>query len=404
MKARSMQRHSSQLLPIILLVLALSLLAVACGTDGERSSEPDPTSSEQRQDSGEPPPEEEQESDREDDSDDESGGVEEQSEEEAKEPEPTAETARDTVILKRLTGGDSGSFAGDFLSLLPASDLFMSLTAYDVEAIRSAGGIREPLQRELDASFGFLGNYCIALDDVDTIVTRGDWNELLLVEGSFSIADLRALLEGDGYEPETYRGHELWSAAADTESAYGVSGPVAVFEERNVLLLGRDRHLRQALKDLNRGNESFLEKDSHLQQVFDRTGNGLKVRLRTLCSGEHCQVFAFAIVTAPSEEEYAADIELVVLAESDDAAEAVKDDVRMSIEMDHRGVIEVLDAGHETDGEYVLVRATVDEESVEAWQGYRFPVKIVYKPGSFGQQAASPAVTTGEAPPQRECP
>lgn len=171
-----------------------------------------------------------------------------------------------------------------------------------------------------------------------------------------------------------------------------------------MLLLGGDRHVRQALKDLNRGNESFLEQDSHLRQVFDRTRNGLKVRLRTLCSGEHCQVFGFASVTASSEEEYAADIELVVLAESGDAAEAVKDDVRASIEMDYRGVIEVLDAGHETDGEYVIVRATIDEESVETWQGYRFPANVVYKPGSFGQQPASPMSPRGDAPPQRECP
>ena len=401
MKARSMQRPSSRLLPVMLLVLALSLLAVACGTEGERSSGSDSPTSEQRQDSGESLPTKEEQADEDEDVSDESGGAEEQPEEEAEESEPTPEPGRDTGILKRLMGGDSGGgIASDLLSLLPASELIGGLRAYDLEAIRSAGAIREPLQRELDASFGFLGNYCIALNDVDTIVAQGDWNELLLVEGSFSIADLRALLEGDGYETETYRGHELWSATADTESAYGISGPVAIFEERNVLLLGRDRHVRQALKDLNRGNESFLEQDSHLRQVFDRTRNGLKVGLRTLCSGEHCQVFAFGAVTAPSEEEYAADIELVVLAESGDAAEAVKDDVRASIER----YSEVLDAGHETDGEYVLVRATIDEESVETWQGYRFPVKVVYKPGSFGQRPASPMGAPGDAPPQRECP
>ena len=366
---------------------------------------PTPRPRNSARDSGESSPEEEEEADREDDSD-ESDRAEEQPEEEAEEPEPTPGPVRDTGILKRLTGGGSGggSFARDLLSLLPASDPIWEITAYDLEAVRSAGGIREPLQRELDASFGFLGNYCIALDAVDTIVAQGEWNELLLVEGSFSLTDLRALLEGDGYETETYRGHELWSATADTESAYGVSGPVAIFEERNVLLLGRDVHVRQALKDLNRGNESFLEQDSHLRQVLDRTRNGLKVRLRTLCSGEHCQVFAFGVVTASSEEEYAADIEVVVLAESDDAAEAVKDDVRASIEMDYRGVIEVLDAGHEADGEYVLVRATIDEESVETWQGYRFPADVVYKPGIFSQQPASPQSLPGEAPPQRECP
>lgn len=185
MKARLMQRPSSRLLPIMLLVLALSLTAVACGTDGERSSGADsePEVSELRRDSGQSPPvDEEEEADREDGPDDESDRAEEQSEEEAEEPEPMPEPVRDTGILKRLMGGGSGgSFARDLLSLLPASELVREITAYDLEAIRSAGGIREPLLRELDASFDFLGSYCIALDDVDTIVAQGKWNELLLV-------------------------------------------------------------------------------------------------------------------------------------------------------------------------------------------------------------------------------
>ena len=109
------------------------------------------------------------------------------------------------------------------------------------------------------------------------------------------------------------------------------------------------------------------------------------------------------MVTAPSDEDYAADIELVVLTDSDDSAEAVKDEIRTSVQKEFGG-IEILDASHETDDEFVYVRATIDEESVGEWQRYRFPLKLVYKPGGFLQSSAAPASPSGRELPQRECP
>ena len=399
MKTRSIQRPILTLLPILLLALALLFPTVACGTESEEGSGTDSQASEQRQDTDKATSEkEEEQTDKDDDSD---KAEEEQTEDDDEEHEPTPAPSKDTGILKRLTGGDSGgdSFAGDVLALLPASETLREFTAYDVRSILATEEVREPLRSEIEESFTYLGNYCIALDQVETIVAPDDWN--FFIKGSFSLSDLRALLEGDGYVNETYREYELWAVPSDISLEYSGYQSVAIFEERNTVLMGSDSQVRQVLKDLNRGSESFLEEDSHLQRVFDRARNGLKVKLDTQCSGEGCQVFAIAMVTAPSDEEYAADIELVVLTDSDDTAEAVKDEVGASIGHTRLG-IEIIDASHETDDEFVLVRATIDEESVENWQEYWFPSELVYKQGSFLQKAVA-AVSYPGPLTMREC-
>ena len=402
MKARSIQRPLFMLLPILLLALALFVLTVACGAESEEGSGPDSQASEQRQDAEEPSSQKEEEQTVKDDASD-KADEEKQTKDKPEDPEPTPVPTKDTGILKRLTGGDSGgdSFASDVLALLPASETLRELTAYDVRSILASEEVREPLVKEMEESFTYLGGHCISLDQVETIVAPNNWN--IFIKGSFSLEDLRALLEGDGYVNETYREHEIWTASRDTVLEYGGYQSVAIFEEQNAVLMGGDTQVRQVLKDLNRGNESFLEVDSQLRQVFEKSRNGLKVKLDTLCSGENCQVFAVAMVTAPSDEEYAADIELVVLTDSDDSAEAVKDEIRASVQEEF-GSIEILDASHETDDEFVLVQATIDEESVGEWQRYRFPLKLVYKPGRFLQSGAAPASPSGGELPQRECP
>ena len=397
MKARSMQRPLLTLLPILLLVLTM-----ACGTESDEGSGTDPSTSEQRQDAEDSSSQKEEEQTDKDDASD-KADEEKQTKDKPEDPEPTPAPTKDTGILKRLTGGDSSgdSFASDVLALLPTSETLREFTAYDVKSILVAESVGEPLQREIEKSIPFPRIYCIDLDQVETIVAPDNWN--FFIKGSFSLADLRALLEGDGYIREEYRGYELWAVPRGTTLEYGGYPLVAIFEERNAVLMGNDNKVRQVLKDLNRGNESFLEGDSQLCQVFDKARNGLKVKMDTLCSGENCQVFAVAMVTAPSDEDYAADIELVVLTDSDDSAEAVKDEIRTSVQKEFGG-IEILDASHETDDEFVYVRATIDEESVGEWQRYRFPLKLVYKPGGFLQSSAAPASPSGRELPQRECP
>ena len=401
MKERSMQRPIITLLTIMLLALVLLFATVACGAEPDAGSGADSQASERREDADESPSEKEEE-DAAGDEDDSGGETdkperEEQTEDDDEEQEPTPEPPKDTGILKRLTGGDSGdvSFASDVLALLPTSELFTKFTAYDVRSILAAEGVGEPLQREIEESFSYMQSHCVSHDQVETIVALNNWN--FFIEGSFSLADLRALLDGDGYVREEYRGHELWA------TLNGGGQLVAIFEERNAVLMGNDFTVRQVLKDLNRGNELFLEGDSHLRQVFDKARNGLKIKLNTPCSGEYCQVFATAIVTALSDEEYAADIELVVLTDSDDVAEAVKDEVRASVEHARIG-IEIIDASHETDDGFVLVRATIDEESVEDWQRYLAPPNLVFKPGSPPQPFGAGASPFTSELPQRECP
>ena len=402
MKVRSIQRPLFMLLPILLLALALLALTVACGAESDEAPSPDPSTSEQRQDAEEPSSQKEEEQTDKDDASD-KADEEKQTKDKPEDPEPTPVPTKDTGILKRLTGGDSGgdSFASDVLALLPASETLRELTAYDVRSILASEEVREPLVKEIEESFTYLGGHCISLDQVETIVTPDNWN--IFIKGNFSLADLRALLDGDGYVNETYREHEIWTASRGTVLEYGGYQSVAIFEEQHAVLMGGDTQVRQVLKDLNRGNESFLEVDSQLRQVFEKSRNGLKVKLDTLCSGENCQVFVVAMVTAASNEDYAADIELVVLTDSDDSAEAVKDKTRASVQKEFGG-IEILDASHEADDEFVYVRATIDEESVGEWQRYRFPLKLVYKPGGFLQQGAAPASPSGGELPQRECP
>ena len=156
--------------------------------------------------------------------------------------------------------------------------------------------------------------------------------------------------------------------------------------------MGRAR--QGALKGLQRGTENFLDEDSHLRRVFGRARDGLKLRIDSICAGDSCQAFATSRVTAMSDEMYAVDIELVVLMDSDAAADAVSDTVKGSIDGTEPGfsALEVLDITHDSAGEFVVVQATIDEESLRFWQEYRVPHTIIKKPGSL-QSAVSPQFT-----------
>ena len=220
----------------------------------------------------------------------------------------------------------------------------------------------------------------------------------LFVRGEFSREDFRMLLEIDGYEAETYRGYELWVNTSESEA-------IAVFEEQGAILMGGEDSVRQTLKELNRGSESFLEWESRLRRVYDATQDGLKLKIKAVCSGDYCRVLATAAVTAASEDEYAADIELVAMAESEDTALVIRDDLKATI--DEPSYIEVLDISVSASDELVKVRATIDEDSVEDWGYYSVPYSIFMKPSGAVPPAPAAPTLGGQGsvvPSQRECP
>ena len=399
---------ASRLLPLRLIVslLLISLLtgAVSCSSeDDSRMWQPAKSASEERRDAEENEPEDVDEEHASEievvESDGEASGERQEDVDEDEErteavatptPEPDRGIARSARGISR-----GGGFADGVLALLPGSDDLRDLVAFDVRGIRTTEVTPAALHAELEESYGFLGSsYCIRLDEVEAIVSAG--RDKLLVKGEFSKEELRALLEFDGYENETYRGYELW---VESES-----GAIAVFEERMAILIGREDSVRQVLKDLNRGNESFLARESRLRTLYDKTRDGLKLRLKSVCSGDYCLVLATAAMTAASEDEYAVDIELVAMTVSEDTALEIREDLRATV--DQSSYIEVLDISDSVVDEFVIVRATIDEESVEGWGHYSVPYSIFAKPSGAVAAPAAPVMggSDSSVPEQRECP
>ena len=406
MNTMSMPRLTPTLLILPLLLISLSIGAAACSSEDEgRMWKPAASESEERRETKESVEEDEDEVDDAEIEKRESGEEEPLEIDEDKDPDEelpgpdatsTSETDKGIVNIPGGINRKGGSFADDVLALLPASDDLRDITAFDVRGMKTEG-VPAALYEEIEGSYGFLeSSYCIRLDEVETSVSAG-WDSLF-VKGKFSKDDFRMLLEIDGYGTESYKDYELWVNTPDARA-------IAFFEEQSAILMGREDSVRQVLKDLNRGNESFPEKESSLRRVYDATRDGLKVRMKSVCSGDYCRVLATAAVTAASEHEYAADIELVAMAESEDTAQSIRDDLKATI--DEPSYIEVLDISASASDEFVIVRATIDEESVENWAYYSVPYSIFMRPSGAvppAPAAAAPAGGNSSVPPQRECP
>lgn len=389
----------------VLMILAMTILAVACGSgdesgpdtleiqqEEERSTLDDKKSDAEGKESGSALTDEdsnETESAKSDDSVRAQGKLDDDSEE-PEEPEPTPEPIPVRDPAQKPTRG--GAFTRGVFALLPGSGFDTRITAYNVASIMTADGVPKALRDEVVNAYGVLEGSCVFLDEIQMAVQTA--NLVHYVSGEFAVSDLRQALEQDGFLIEDYRGYEVLLGEVYLGGNRTGNRAVAILEERGTVILGWEDPVKGALKSLKRGTENFLDEDSHLRRVFGKARDGLKLRIDNICAGDFCQEFAASRVTALSDEMYAVDIELVVLMDSDTAADAVRDAVKGSIDGTEPGflALEVLDITHDSDGEFVVVQATIDEESLRLWQEYRVPHTIIRKPGS-PQSPSSPAFT-----------
>ena len=210
-----------------------------------------------------------------------------------------------------ISEGGIGSEAAFELLPAPADGDDFEVEIFDIETILTDGRVPDGLRAEIVNSYSHLERSCIFLDEIDT-VTSAQYLNVDVISGDFNLGDLRGSLENNGYTQETYRGYELWTGESDSLRYRSIAFP----SDSSNVIIGRDGPVRDVLKALNR--DSKLLSDSDAKRLLDRFSGGLSA-----FAGGVADEFLTAWSVSTSDEDYAADVVVVSMAESARAVEAI---------------------------------------------------------------------------------
>ena len=253
----------------------------------------------------------------------------------------------------------SVSVPDDPLDLVP--DTATNVEVYDTEAILTDDDVPSVFRDSFVGHYNdrllspYLGEGNFIPTDEVTKVVRWQGSErsesFLIVSGGFDRNGIKDKLREQAYEQSEYRGFELWS--------YRYT--VAFLGTEHILIdLGTHFEVvEDLLAKLSRGAGMLTQSDdSTIKRMMDKAGQGL-----TLVAGQNCVApgcSAYAIATSASSEDYAMSIKYVGLFGSGPDAEAGVADMENYINRTY----DVVRLDSRIDGEFAIVDAVVDEESV----------------------------------------
>ena len=208
--------------------------------------------------------------------------------------------------------------------------------------------------------------YGIFLEDVAEIVTADDENggTLWLLSGQFVWDDIRDGLEKARFRDSTYRNIEVWEDRR-------VDQFIALLEERGEIAISSpdDEGVRDLIRTLERGSGFlFDDADSEMRRALRSVRWGFNVIVEDRCGGMEvlgCRAVAYG--ARRGEEPFSTALEWAFLfrsqASARSAVEGVKEhfDNRMPQELDVGEVVQ--------EGEFILVRAVMDEEDLALSEG-----------------------------------
>lgn len=153
---------------------------------------------------------------------------------------------------------------------------FDVLMALDYEASSQPGVPRSEPALEAPAWIGPITAQRLAYGQAANSGNDGLW----AVQGQFELEDYRDYLEESGFADGSYRGYELWESG---NTAY------SLIEDWNIVLAGDAPLVKEALREVNRGEGRRFDADATLSgAALERAGEGWLSR----ASESHCAQFA----------------------------------------------------------------------------------------------------------------
>ena len=274
--------------------------------------------------------------------------------------------------------GQTGS--GGVLELVP--DTVAGVQVFDVREILG-GDAPSDFEDLLDfpqvleglKKWGILGV------DVRTLVVAasGSGEEVNFLQGEFDFDGIREALDEAGREDEDYRGYELWEGYP----------AVALLEDDGHVILGGPVEVKAVLKSLARDQGLLLQHgEDPLKRAMDRAGTGLVAWSDRDCGSldlSGCDATAFA---ASAGDEFSVEmVDAYVFSSERVAAAAVRD---LDDFYERWGdAVDSLVYEVNSDGEFVVVKASVDEDE---FASALFAAAMVVQSGEDNGTGGNPPV------------
>ena len=239
-------------------------------------------------------------------------------------------------------------------------DGYVQVVQWDVASLLNDEGL-DDLQDKFLEAWEWVEEYGIFLDDVTNVVSANDdrSNSLWLLSGEFEWDDVRDDLDDVGFDDSEYRNVEVWE-----ESSRGLT--VGLLEDRGLVVISspEDDGVKDVIRALQSG-EGFLFEDTDLEitRVLGRVKVGFQMMAEEGCGDvdvRSCKGVAYSV--GRGEDELTLNLEWVFLFRSDSSARSGSSDIEDYFEDEMPSEVDVEDV--EQDGEYVVVRATIDEEDL----------------------------------------
>ena len=225
---------------------------------------------------------------------------------------------------------------------------------YDMKAVDSGGTVdefRERLEEDWDAVFGAMG---ILINEAHTLIVgyEQDSGQYSILIGEFEFEFIRDELEFLDYEEDEYRGYEIWTK---TGGGLRSASKIALLEDSGMVLAGNFDLVPDILRDLSRQSDD--EAASDVARAIYGTGEGWVRYGMRQCPPQlrGCEAAAGTVSTG---ERYELVVDSVFMFRNNRTAESQRVDIEdLSEEVETGEVVSVT-----INGEYVTLRATVDED------------------------------------------
>ena len=260
------------------------------------------------------------------------------------------------VVVLIMRGG---SLPGGPLGLVPDDASWVQVV--DVERILAGDAPDDSADDFEDEWEDRLDDIGVSLDDLDTLVqAQGDDGTVLVFGGDLDFEQIRDELDDARYDDDDYRGYEVWDDGDLWVEA------AALLDGRGEVVVGSTDAVEGVLKALSRGSGTLLQDDDNdLRRALERAGQGWVVFGLEGCQGagvRGCEAVGAAV--SEGSESYLVETTFAYLFRNERTAESELEDLEDYLDDELSRDVDIEEV--KTDGEFVIVTVSVDEDD---WSG-----------------------------------
>lgn len=162
-------------------------------------------------------------------------------------------------------GGAGGGTAARMMSMIPKdASQFMFVDIKTLQGDEDLESLYEDMFSDIDEMLATFGTQ---VGDIRRIAGSGE--QLLLLDGSFKLSEVRDTLEDQGFDKSEYKGVEVWEDP---------SGYAWVAVMGNLIVVGSKDAVEDCI-DVIKGGESSLRDNRDAREVMDRLPSGIVMGL-----------------------------------------------------------------------------------------------------------------------------